>query len=92
MMDSGIFSTSCSIILINSLFLQDVEKIPKIEFMLDVVYDHHSVNDPLWEDQLNYVMEPDENPEELVMKDKEVDILVMEDLMEHEEPPSVIST
>ncbi|KAK4734279.1 hypothetical protein R3W88_008540 [Solanum pinnatisectum] len=37
-------------------------------------------------------MEPDEDMEELIMKDKEAASLVVEEMMEHDEPPSAIST
>ncbi|KAK4712600.1 hypothetical protein R3W88_007113 [Solanum pinnatisectum] len=66
---------------------EDVEKIPEMEFMLDAVHDHHSENDPLWND----VMDPDDDMEELTMTDKETESLVVEEMMEHDEPPSAIS-
>ncbi|KAK4734278.1 hypothetical protein R3W88_008539 [Solanum pinnatisectum] len=37
-------------------------------------------------------MEPDEDLEELIMKDKEATCLVVEEMMECDEPPSAIST
>ncbi|KAG5568800.1 hypothetical protein H5410_064182 [Solanum commersonii] len=44
------------------------------------------------EDQWNDVMEPDEDLEELIMKDKETASLVVEEMMERDEPPSAILT
>ncbi|KAK6798779.1 hypothetical protein RDI58_006482 [Solanum bulbocastanum] len=70
---------------------EDVETIPEMEFMLDAVHDNHSENDPLWDDQWNDVMDPDDDMEELTMTDKETASLVVEEMMEHDEPPSAIS-
>lgn len=66
-------------------FLQDVEKIPEVEFMLDVAHDHHY---PLWDD---HVMDHDDYLEKLVtMNDNGTANLDVQEMTEHEEPPSAI--
>ena len=56
-----------------------------MEFMLDVVQDNH---DPLCDD---HVMDPDNDMEELIMIDNGTANLDVEEMMNHEEPPSHIS-
>nr|XP_009597243.1 sister chromatid cohesion 1 protein 3-like isoform X2 [Nicotiana tomentosiformis] len=67
------------------------QDIPEIEIMRDAVYDHGSENVPLWSDQWNDVMEPDKILEEEIMKDKESASLVVEEMVERDEPPSATS-
>ncbi|KAF3662359.1 hypothetical protein FXO37_12477 [Capsicum annuum] len=59
--------------------------------MRDVVHDHGSKNVPLWTDQLNDVMEPGKVLEDMIMKDEETTSLVVEVMMEQDEPPIATS-
>lgn len=63
----------------------------EIETIRDAVHDHGSEHDPLWTGQWNDVMGPDRGLEELIPKEKEPTSLVVEEMVERDEPPTATS-